>query len=72
MYDLSKEGVIRAVSMEQRVSGKTGKPYTMIIVRFTNDYEFEAFLNNEQKALIEYAVKDKAQQSGKTIIDEVE
>jgi len=31
----------------------------MIIVRFTNDYEFETFLNNEQKSLMVYAVKDK-------------
>jgi hypothetical protein len=57
-YNLSDEQVVREVRLETRTA-KSGKSYTMIIVRFTNDYEYESFLNNEQKALIEYAVKDK-------------
>lgn len=41
------------VEIEERISQKTNKPYYVLLVTFANGYTFEAYLNNEQKYIIE-------------------
>lgn len=34
--------------VDRRVSKKTGNPYTMLVIQFSNGYKFETMLSNEQ------------------------
>ena len=42
--------------IESRVSGKTGKPYKVLVLKFENGYIMETFLNNEQAFILKDTV----------------
>lgn len=58
---MNADNIIHAITRchtDTKVSGRTGNEYTQLVLTFANGYKFAAFLNDEQKKLIEYAVKE--------------
>lgn len=43
--------------IEERISAKSGKPYKVIIIQFSNGYELTEFLTAEQEWIISNSVK---------------
>lgn len=41
--------------VEERISSKTNKPYMVVLVKVTEDYEMELFISREQQAVIRMA-----------------
>lgn len=41
--------------IEERISAKTNKPYMVVLVQVTEDYEMELFISREQQAVIRMA-----------------
>lgn len=39
---------IKNITIEERVSKKTGKPYKMLVITTESGYQCELFLSNEQ------------------------
>lgn len=46
MKDLSQN--VKSVYIDERISSKSGKPYSMLVVEFKNGYKTEQFLNADQ------------------------
>lgn len=41
--------------IEERISAKSNKPYMVVLVQVTEDYEMELFISREQQAVIRMA-----------------
>ena len=59
-HDNIIESVAR-VQVKTSTSPKTGNDYTQLIIHFHDGYVYKSFLNDEQKQLVKYAVKNKPQ-----------
>ncbi len=49
--------------IEERISAKTNKPYMVVLVQVTEDYEMELFITREQQAVIRMAYAMASKQS---------
>lgn len=47
------------IRINDKVSSKSGNPYSTLEIIFDTGYKFETFLNNEQKMLIQMALERK-------------
>lgn len=47
-----------SMSIEQRISNKTGNTYNVLVIKFENGYKYESFLNNEQYFIISNILKE--------------
>jgi hypothetical protein len=53
------DGVVETVNLVERVSAKSGKPYTVLQVKLDNGYNIENFPEPAVKFMIETLVKEK-------------
>lgn len=65
MQSSSNDNIISAiprVHTEEHKSARTGSNYNQLVITFSNGYVYKSFLNDEQKKLIEYAIKESRQE----------
>jgi hypothetical protein len=62
MADTSQniDSIVDSVNLVERVSAKTGKPYSVIQIKLDNGYDIENFPEQAVKFMINTLVKDKA------------
>lgn len=54
-------GVVKEIYVEEKISSRTGRPYSNLVIRLESGYTFITFLSEEQRfALITSGVEQKS------------
>lgn len=58
--DLQKDGLLRSIILQEKVSAKSGRPYKVLIIRLVNDYEKVVFLEQAELKMVEMLAQSKS------------